>query len=107
MRMAGAPTGPTTPPSRRLPASARPARAGASGVTVGRGDADAFQAKSDYPAGAAPVALAVADVSGDGKPDVVTANRDAGTVSVLRGNGDGTLQPKVDYPIGAAPVAVV
>ncbi len=30
--------------------------------------------------------------------DVVTANHDAGTVSVLLGNGDGTFQTHVDYP---------
>ena len=36
-----------------------------------------------------PRRLAVADLNADGRPDVVTAN--ASTVSVLLGNGDGTL----------------
>jgi hypothetical protein len=36
-----------------------------------------------------PAGLAVADLNADGRPDVVTAN--ASTVSVLLGNGDGTL----------------
>jgi FG-GAP repeat len=37
----------------------------------------------DYATGDAPDAEAVADVNGDGKPDVVTANGSASTVSVL------------------------
>ena len=35
--------------------------------------------------------MAVADVNGDGKPDLVVANRSSNTVSVLLGNGDGTF----------------
>ena len=38
--------------------------------------------------------------------DIVTANQNAGTVSVLIGNGDGTFQTNVDYPAGTNPVAV-
>jgi hypothetical protein len=37
----------------------------------------------------------VADVNGDGRPDVVTANRGAGKVSVLLGKGNGSLRPVV------------
>jgi hypothetical protein len=48
----------------------------------------------------------VADVSGDGKPDLVVTDFNASTISVLRGNGDGTLQAKVDYPTGTAPQSV-
>lgn len=35
------------------------------------------------------------DINGDGKPDVLLAS--AGGVSLLLGNGDGTLQPSVEY----------
>ena len=38
--------------------------------------------------------------------DIVTANHDAGTVSVLLGNGDGVFQTNVDYTAGTNPVAV-
>jgi hypothetical protein len=38
-----------------------------------------------------PVAVAVADLNGDGSPDVVTANNSAPSFSTLLGNGDGTF----------------
>jgi hypothetical protein len=44
-----------------------------------------------------PNSVVIADVNGDGKPDLVTANSDTNSVSVLIGNGNGTFQPKVDY----------
>ena len=60
--------------------------------------------------GSDPVGLAVADVNADGKVDVITANDQTGTVSVLLGNGDGTLdydlnQPR-DFPAGPSTRAV-
>ena len=45
--------------------------------------------------------VAVADLNGDGKMDIVVPNSiDVGTVSILLGNGDGTLKAHVDYPSG-------
>ncbi len=41
--------------------------------------------------------MAVADLTGDGIPDIVVANYDDNTVSVLLGNGDGTFQPQDVY----------
>ena len=37
--------------------------------------------------------MAVADLNGDGKPDLVVANSGSNSVSVLLGNGDGTFLP--------------
>ena len=58
------------------------------------------------PTGLQPTSVAVADVNGDGKPDLVVANAGANTVSMLAGSGNGTFQPKVDYPTSGGPVAV-
>lgn len=67
-------------------------------VLLGNGDGT-FAARVDYPTRVGPDVLgcqdgmessAVADLSGDGKPDVVVAGKC--TVSVLRNNGDGSLE---------------
>lgn len=61
--------------------------------------------------GLAPYSVAVADVNGDGKPDLLVANfcpsnssggcnNPAGVVAVLLGNGDGTFQTPVTYGAG-------
>src|SRR6516164_5747490 len=47
-----------------------------------------------------PEGIAVGDLRGDGRLDVVTANA-SGSVSVLLGNGDGTFQPAVRYSVGS------
>jgi hypothetical protein len=45
--------------------------------------------------------IAVADVNEDGKPDLVVANADAETVTVLLGNGRGNFHPAPGSPICA------
>jgi len=50
--------------------------------------------------GNAPVSAAVADVNGDGKPDLVVANGNSKNVGVLLGNGDGTFRAVVTYDSG-------
>lgn len=55
--------------------------------------------------GGTPTAVAVADLNGDGLPDLV-ATTDAGVVSVLIQNPDGSFQTHVDYAVGTGPVAV-
>jgi hypothetical protein len=63
-----------------------------------RGDGS-FEAKRDYAAGGASVAIG--DMNGDGKPDLVTANFRG--ISVLRNRGDGSFETKRDYAVGGAP----
>jgi hypothetical protein len=62
-----------------------------------------FLAPVAYPVGAQPAGVAVGDVDGDGVPDLVTVNAGGNSVSVLRGQGDGTFAGAVDYPVGARP----
>ena len=45
-----------------------------------------------------PSSVAVGDLNGDGKPDLVTANW-PGSVSVLLGNGNGTFRAHIDYAV--------
>jgi VCBS repeat protein len=47
--------------------------------------------------------IAMGDVTGDGKPDVVTGNLDAKSVSVLVNSGTGALEPPVNYALGREP----
>jgi hypothetical protein len=81
------------------------------GVLLGNGDGT-FQAAVTYRSGGLsgpffPASIAIADVNGDHKPDVVVANGSSGTVGVLLGNGDGTFQPAVTYGSGGmSPVSV-
>src|SRR5436190_21238921 len=55
-----------------------------------------------FTTGTTPYSVTVADVNGDGKPDLITANAylgaTGGTVSVLLGNGDGTHQAAQNFP---------
>src|SRR5579863_1549511 len=74
-------------------------------IYLGNGDGT-FKAGASYATGQGPGA-AVADLNGDGRPDLVLFNNNingsAGSVSVLLGNGDGTLRSPVSYPSAGQP----
>jgi hypothetical protein len=80
---------------------------GGLGVLLDAGD-HTFQPAAIYNSGgAAALSVAVADVNGDGKPDVLAANQcpfndcfHQAVVSVLLGNGDGTVQKAVTFNSG-------
>ncbi|HEX4299492.1 MAG TPA: FG-GAP-like repeat-containing protein [Gammaproteobacteria bacterium] len=59
-----------------------------------------------YPTGAGPISLTIADVNGNGIPDVIVANANDDTLSVFIGRGDGTFRPAVAIPTGKGPVFV-
>lgn len=61
----------------------------------------------DVGSGRQPTAIALADVTGDGKLDLVVANGESGTVSVLAGDGAGGFAAAVNSPAGSWPDALV
>jgi Bacterial Ig-like domain (group 3)/FG-GAP-like repeat/FG-GAP repeat len=83
---------------------------GSVGILLGNGDGT-FQAARTYDSGGSGAGgIAVADVNGDGKPDVVVTNvcaggpycefSNTGSVAVLLGNGDGTFNPARVFSTG-------
>lgn len=54
-----------------------------------------------------PVAIALGDLNGDGRADLIVANQDSGTVSVLIGNGDGAFRTAVDFKTVGIPDDVI
>jgi len=57
-----------------------------------------YRLAGSYSLGAGPLSVALADVNGDKKLDLIVANRGDQSISVLLGNGDGTFQSAVTYP---------
>jgi hypothetical protein len=69
-----------------------------------------FKPAVNYPVGLSPVEVALADLNGDGKQDLVVLNVGSnlvgGSVSILLGNGNGTFQPARNFEVTAKSVAV-
>ncbi|GGL43529.1 FG-GAP repeat domain-containing protein [Planomonospora parontospora] len=66
-----------------------------------------FTSPVDHATGTGPLSLATADLNGDGRTDIVTANANEDSVSVLLGDGDGTFQPAADTTVAPGPRHVV
>lgn len=67
-----------------------------------------FRVPPFYTVGLAPAGVASGDFNGDGKPDLVVANANGSSISVLLNNGNGTFAPAVTYyvPLSDTPVVV-
>jgi len=70
-----------------------------------------FSSKIDVPAATGPLDVAVADIDGDHKPDLIVSNQTNATVSVMRNNsaGAGSIAfiPKVDFIIASGSVDAI
>jgi hypothetical protein len=75
-------------------------------VLPGRGDGT-FGDPSLYDVGANPYPIEVADLNGDGVPDLAIGNDGSDDVSVLMGRGDGTFGPERRYEVAAGPYGMV
>jgi hypothetical protein len=79
-------------------------------ILLGNGDGTFTPAaNSPVTVGRAPLSVAVGDFSGDGIPDLATANVVDNTVTILLGNGDGTFAQAADSPrkvVGSSPSSV-
>ena len=82
------------------------------GVALGNGNGS-FGPMVFYDAGgSSPFSVGIADVNGDGKPDLLVANlcgtsqncsnQNSGTVGILLGNGDGTFQSPMVFSSGGS-----
>jgi hypothetical protein len=66
--------------------------------------ASGTESTANTDANIAPLAVTIADVNGDGMNDIVSSNAKGGDVTILLGNGDGTVNvPTVGYSTGGSP----
>ena len=78
---------------------------------IGTGPAPSFAAQQKFATGSYAYSLTVADINGDGKPDVIIANYIDGTVSVLlNATAPGATTPSFaaqqTFPVGSGPRSV-
>jgi hypothetical protein len=80
-------------------------RSGAVSVLLGKGDGT-FNLAVSYPVSTRTGFVAVGDLNGDGKQDLVAVQPTSDAVSVLLGNGDGTFQHATSFGVDKGPTAV-
>src|SRR5665213_2424736 len=68
---------------------------------------EVFGSNATYTVGSAPYSVIAADVNGDGKLDLISANHYDKTLSVLTNNGSGSFGSNATYAVGLVPVSVV
>jgi hypothetical protein len=68
-------------------------------VFFSKGDGS-FGSPKGFAVGKMPFSITAADLNGDGKIDLATANLVDGTASVLLNKGDGEFRPATSYPAG-------
>ncbi len=66
-----------------------------------------FSSNSTYTVGSGAIDVVAADVNGDGKPDLISANYSDGTLTVLTNNGSGRFGFSATYHVGLYPTCVI
>jgi hypothetical protein len=80
--------------------------------TPGNINSNSFAPRVDFATGSDPTGVAVRDIDGDGRPDLLVANYGDGTVSILRNTGvagsltTNSFAPKVDIATGSGCISV-
>ena len=82
---------------------------GSVSILLNAGNGSFSAAGAPIAIGPHPYSVAVADVNGDGKPDIVTPSATQYTATVLLGAGNGSFSPAVGSPVavGRGPIAAV
>lgn len=65
-----------------------------------------FTKQTQYSVGVDPRTLQVVDISGDGLPDIITANYESKDISILLGSADGKFLPQTRIALGSNPVTL-
>ena len=81
--------------------------AGGTNLTVLINTGGGYFSQRTLDVGREPGGIAIADVNGDGKPDIVCANLEDNTLTVLTNRGDGTFARSATLAVGAGPVDVI
>jgi hypothetical protein len=80
--------------------------AGSVSVLLGNGDGT-FGPQQTFSVASGGYSMVVADLNGDGKPDIVSTNHRDKTVSVMWGNGDGTFGPQQTFSVASGGYSMV
>ena len=71
-----------------------------------QGEFVGFQDQVTFGTGSSPKAVAIGDLDGDNNLDLVVANRNSDSVSVLLGDGSGSFDPQQTFQTGSYPNSV-
>ena len=96
----------TSTPTRRRPIRRRPPASRLCLESLEDRCLLSFSPAVSYPVGANPQAVVTGDFNGDGRLDLAVANSASNTVSILRGNANGTFQAAQNFATGAGPKSV-
>src|SRR5262249_16683626 len=61
----------------------------------------------NFAVGSTPQSISIGDFNGDGKQDLIVANKDSGSVSILLGDGAGNFNSPMNFAAGLNPISLV